>query len=69
MGLEPSFEGWLRQNAEPATLAPALEESGGKLGDAFVSRLLFGDYLEDLVRRLLVAGHVRWLRGDAAGVR
>lgn len=65
MGLEPSFETWVRQNADPATLAQALEESGGKLGDAFVPRLLFGDYLEDLVKRLLAPGRIRWLRGDA----
>lgn len=65
MGLQPSFEAWLRESADPATLEQALEESGGKLADAFVPRLLFGDYLEDLVKRLLAPGRVRWLRGDA----
>lgn len=65
IGLEPSFESWVREHADPAVLTQALEESGGKLGDAFVPRLLFGDYLEDLVKRLLARGQVRWLRGDA----
>ena len=65
MGLEPSFETWLRENVDPAALVHALAESGGKLGDAFVPRLLFGDYLEDLVKRLLAPGKIKWLRGEA----
>ena len=65
MGLEPSFEAWLHDTVDPSLLAQALEESDGKLGDAFVPRSLFGDYLEDLVKRLLAPGRVRWLRGDA----
>lgn len=65
MGLEPSFEAWLHDTVDPSLLAQALEESDGKLGDAFVPRSLFGDYLEDLIKSLLAAGRVRWLRGDA----
>lgn len=64
-GLEPPFETWLRETADPSLLTQALEESGGRLGDDFVPRHLFGDYFEDLVKRLLASGRTRWLRGDA----
>lgn len=65
IGLEPSFEAWLRDAVDPSLLWDALEESGGRLGDAFVPRALFGDYLEDLARRRSKPDQVNWLRGEA----
>lgn len=44
VGLQPAFVDWLRQR--PALLREALDESGGRLEEAYVPRQLFGDYME-----------------------
>jgi uncharacterized NAD(P)/FAD-binding protein YdhS len=67
LGLTPSFADWLRAKHR-AALADALAESGGELASAFVSRELFGTYLQE---RLAEASSsdpsrgLRLIRGDA----
>ncbi len=66
-GLVPAFADWLR--ASGADLSDALAESGGRLEDAYVSRALFGRYVEARLADALCAGGaehgVRRLRGEA----
>ncbi len=49
VGLEPRFADWLKEGG--VELTAALAESGGDLGSAFVSRDVFGSYLEALMRK------------------
>ena len=64
LGLRPGFEAWLRACGED--LAEALAESGDALADAFVTRTLFGRYVEAQVEAALArGGALRRLRGEA----
>lgn len=69
LGLEPSFADWLAQR--PAQLAAALEESDGALGDAFVPRQLFGDYVRQQIQEALgQRGHagIRRIHGEVMAI-
>jgi uncharacterized NAD(P)/FAD-binding protein YdhS len=50
LGLKPGFAQWL-QAKHTSALQDALAESGGYLASAYVSRELFGDYLQEQVAR------------------
>ena len=68
-GLRPGFEEWLRHRRE--SLGDALEEAAGILGDAYVPRAFFGDYLEERVSAALSrdrASGIVSIRGDAVGI-
>ena len=54
VGLQPPFADWLRQR--PGLLADALDESGGRLGEAYVPRQLFGDYIQQQITEALRQG-------------
>jgi uncharacterized NAD(P)/FAD-binding protein YdhS len=61
-----SFEAWLTHRSDLGSeLMGALAESGGRLGDAFVPRRLFGAYLEELVGDLTASNRLAWIRGEA----
>lgn len=66
VGLEPRFADWLRQR--PGLLAEALDESGGKLADAYVSRQLFGDYIQQLTGEALRRNGLQLVQGKAVAV-
>jgi uncharacterized NAD(P)/FAD-binding protein YdhS len=68
-GLTPRFEEWLQHRREG--LGDALEEAGGILGEAYVQRAFFGDYLEEQVTAALSrdrASGIVSIRGDAVGI-
>lgn len=56
-GLSPGFSDWLEGCG--ADLSDALRESGGRLADAFVSRALFGRYMEERLAEALSPDPVR----------
>jgi uncharacterized NAD(P)/FAD-binding protein YdhS len=65
VGLAPAFAEWLVQ--KKVDLSDALAESGGDLASSFVSRQLFGDYLEERLQASLSgdrASGVVPVRGD-----
>ncbi len=67
LGLTPGFGEWLRAKHHGA-LEDALAESGGDLNSAFVSRELFGAYLQERLAEAAGADPARGLRtvrGDA----
>lgn len=66
VGLKPGFVDWLRER--PEALREALDESKGVLGDAYVPRRLFGDYIEQRLAEVLRAGGIRRVFGEAVGV-
>jgi uncharacterized NAD(P)/FAD-binding protein YdhS len=66
VGLEPRFSDWLRQR--PAQLADALDESGGKLSDAFVPRQLFGDFMQQRMAEALARDHIRLVQSRAIAI-
>lgn len=61
LGLTPGFAQWLEAK-HFAALQDALAESGGDLASAYVSRELFGDYLQ---QRIDGAAGIVLLRGEA----
>ena len=61
LGLKPGFAQWLEAK-HSAALHDALAESGGDLAAAFVSRELFGSYLQE---RIAEAPGLVLLRGEA----
>ena len=66
LGLQPRFAEWLR--AEGGDLGEALEESGGRLEEAFVPRALFGRYVESRLQAALFGDPehgLRRVRGEA----
>ncbi len=66
IGLTPSFTDWLKQH--PGKLAEAMEESGGDISASYVSRDLFGAYLEERLRAAVSADGSRGIvpvRGEA----
>ncbi|HWU54557.1 MAG TPA: FAD/NAD(P)-binding protein [Rhizomicrobium sp.] len=66
VGLEPRFSDWLRQR--PGLLAEALDESRGTLADAYVSRQLFGDYVQQLTGEALRRGDLHLVQSKAVAV-
>lgn len=66
VGLEPRFADWLRQRT--GLLAEALDESGGKLADAYVSRQLFGDYIQQLTGEALRRDGLHLVQSKAVAV-
>ena len=66
VGLKPGFVDWLR--GRPELLREALDESKGVLGDAYVPRWLFGDYIEQRLAEALRTGGIRRVFGEAVGV-
>lgn len=59
-GLAPSFSDWLERCG--ADLSDALEESGGRLADAFVPRQLFGRYMEERLAAALSSEPARGIQ-------
>jgi uncharacterized NAD(P)/FAD-binding protein YdhS len=67
LGLTPGFADWLRTRHQ-AALAEALAESDGELASAFVSRELFGTYLQERLAEAISSDPsrgLRLIRGDA----
>jgi len=60
VGLEPRFADWLLQRRD--AIQEALAESGGDLQSAFVSRELFGQYVQERVEASAGPGNARGLR-------
>lgn len=67
IGLTPSFTDWLAPRQDE--LCDALDESDGRLADAFVPRHLFGQYLEERVLSAMSFGSIRHVQGKAIGLR
>lgn len=65
-GLQPAFVDWLR--GRPALLREALNESRGRLADAYVPRQLFGDYMEQLLADEIASGGIRRVFAEAVGI-
>jgi uncharacterized NAD(P)/FAD-binding protein YdhS len=66
IGLTPSFADWLKQY--PGKLAEAIQESGGDPSSSYVSRDLFGAYLEERLRGAVSADGAHGIipvRGEA----
>ncbi|MCX5493716.1 FAD/NAD(P)-binding protein [Kaistia dalseonensis] len=70
LGLAPSFTNWLTSHA-PAELDAVLEEAGGELAQAFVSRAAFGAYLRERLEAATARNGgtgIRRVRGEAVGL-
>ncbi|MFT3725571.1 MAG: FAD/NAD(P)-binding protein [Hyphomonadaceae bacterium] len=65
VGLSPTFEQWLATRVQTYDLGAALAEANGHLGEAFVGRSVFGEYLEDLLAPSLASGVLQWIRTEA----
>jgi len=65
VGLQPRFSDWLRHN--PELLVDALDESDGKLEEAYVPRQLFGNYIQQLTTQALRQG-VRLVQNKAIAI-
>ncbi|MFD1703930.1 FAD/NAD(P)-binding protein [Methylopila henanensis] len=63
VGLSPSFQDWLGANRPHE-----LNADDGGLKDSFVSRRSFGDYIEDVTERNVLAGRLTRVRGDVVEI-
>lgn len=63
VGLTPSFEAWLTENRPHE-----LNTDDGGLKDSFVTRRSFGDYIEAVVERNVVAGRLTRIRGNVVEI-